>query len=172
MQTENTYFTINNGIYHKTNKRKTLSPAFSAKTNLYRGTPLSKLREKTPSEKRASSRGFFLSSGEKTQRFGKNGRRTHKKYKVSREMYNAANEFSNRRKERIRFTGNESNPFPCRFPKTGGLFFRLGGHGSDLSARKADDLRAHFLFVRRQRLFEANGLISQLQKAFGRLHRR
>ena len=40
-------------------------------------------------------------------------------------MYSAANEFSNRRKERIRFTGNESNPFPCRFPKTGVYFFMV-----------------------------------------------
>lgn len=31
MQTENTYFTINNGIYHKTNKRKTLSRLFPRK---------------------------------------------------------------------------------------------------------------------------------------------
>ena len=31
MQTENTYFTINNGIYHTTNKRKTLSRLFPRK---------------------------------------------------------------------------------------------------------------------------------------------
>lgn len=81
MQTENTYFTINNGIYHKTNKRKTLSRLFPRKRTSIAETPLSKLREKTPSGKARVLPRLFLSSGEKTQRFGKNGRRTHKNIK-------------------------------------------------------------------------------------------
>ena len=46
MQTENTYFTINNEIYHKTNKRKTLSRLVPRKR-----TSIAELRFQSPGKK-------------------------------------------------------------------------------------------------------------------------